>query len=262
MNTSISFDNAAGFYDSTRELHAAIATQGIQAILDTAGAGARILDVGTGTGRVSVPLLERGADLIGCDLAPKMMAVLRQKRPSARLAQADATRLPFPTGHFDAVTTCHVMHLVGPWREALREYRRVLRPGGAYVNARSEPSGDKSEGDRIRDFWGSRVEAHGASTKRPGVQDPDELRGELTSMGASVERLEVVRYVSTSSVREVVDRIANRINSDSWVVSEPVFSSALRELQEWAAQEFKNPDATFQEEALFVLDVARFEAAR
>lgn len=262
MDASISFDRAADFYDSTRVLPAAIATQGIPAILEAAGAGARILDVGTGTGRVSVPMLQRGADLVGCDLAHKMMAVLRRKVSSARLVEADAAQLPFPTAHFDAVTTCHVMHLVGPWREALREYRRVLKRGGAYINARSEPSGDKSDGDRIRDTWGRCVLAHGASTKRPGVQEPDELRGELTSMGASVERLEVLRYISTSSIREVVDRIANRIDSDTWVVSEPVFTSAVRELQEWAAKEFKNPEATFQEGALFVLDVARFEATR
>src|SRR5512146_1169898 len=179
MNTSISFNGAADFYDSTRELPAAVAAQGIQAILEAAGPGARMLDVGTGTGRVSVPLLQRGADLVGCDLARRMMAVLQRKMPSARLAEADAALLPFPAVHFDAVTTCHVMHLVGPWREALREYRRVLKPGGAYINARSEPSGDKSDGDRIRDAWGRCVLAHGGNTKRPGVPDPDELRGEL-----------------------------------------------------------------------------------
>ena len=95
----------------------------IEAILETAGQGAKILDVGTGTGRVSVPLLKRDADLIGCDLSLNMMEVLRRKVPSARLAQADAAFLPFPSKSFDAVTTCHVMHLVGPWREALREYR-------------------------------------------------------------------------------------------------------------------------------------------
>ena len=261
MNTSISFNGAADFYDSTRELPAAIATQGIQAILEAAGPGARMLDVGTGTGRVSVPLLQRGADLIGCDLARRMMAVLQQKMPSARLAEADAALLPFPAAHFDAVTTCHVMHLVGPWREALREYRRVLRPGGAYINARSEPGGGKSDGDRIQDHWNSRVKAHGASTKRPGVQNPEELHGELIGMGASLQRTEVVRYVYSYSVREVVERIANRINSDSWVVPEPAFSLAVGELREWVSKEYQDPDRVFEDELVFVLDVARFNAA-
>lgn len=69
MNTSYSFDRAADYYDQTRDLPEPVATAGIQAILDVAGLGRRILDVGTGTGRISVPLLKSGADLVGCDLS-------------------------------------------------------------------------------------------------------------------------------------------------------------------------------------------------
>src|SRR5512137_1155289 len=117
MVDSISFDRAADFYDQTRDFPEPVANQGVQAILDAAGPGARILDAGTGTGRVSVPLLKRGATLFGIDLSARMMSRLKGKFPPARLAQADVSRLPFGGKTFDAVLTCHVMHLVGPWRE-------------------------------------------------------------------------------------------------------------------------------------------------
>jgi hypothetical protein len=64
MNKSRSFDRAAGYYDQTRPWQEPFANAGTQAILDMTGPRARVLDVGTGTGRISVPLLERGLDLI------------------------------------------------------------------------------------------------------------------------------------------------------------------------------------------------------
>ena len=54
---SRSFDRAADFYDQTRELPEPVATHGIPALLQHVAPGGKILDVGTGTGRMSVPLL-------------------------------------------------------------------------------------------------------------------------------------------------------------------------------------------------------------
>ena len=262
MNTSLSFDRAAGFYDRTRELPEPVATRGIRAILDAAGPGALILDVGTGTGRISVPLLKRGARVIGCDLSPRMLAVLRQKYPAARLAEADASLLPFPANHFDALITCHVMHLVGPWREALREYRRVLKHAGTYINARTEHAGGESIGRRLQQFWESRVAAYGASSRRPGVQNADELHKELLEMGAAVRQVQVVRFTRSRSIGEVVDGIAERTHSHTWSVPDEILAATLRELQAWVHEQY-GADAYEQmiaEESVFVLDLVRFES--
>lgn len=262
MKPSLSFDRAAGFYDRTRDLPEELATKGLDAILEEAGAGARILDVGTGTGRISVPLLERGADLIGCDISMQMMALLRGKFREARLAVADASMLPFPSAAFDAVITCHVMHLVGPWHEALQEYRRVLKPGGVYINVETERAKRESAGKRIKEFWRSRVENHGASTRRPGVENPKELRAALRELGATVKRMEVGRYYRSYAVRDILDEIAARTHSSAWVVPDDVFWVTLRELREWAAQEFPDEEALFRDEAAFALEVAAFNEDR
>src|SRR6202142_203067 len=114
---SLSFDQAASYYDQTRDLPEPLASGGMQLILDqlqgSAGARARLLEVGTGTGRIGVPLLQRGANLFGCDLSAKMMARQLTKWPSARLAQADATALPYASAAFDGILTIHVLHLIG-----------------------------------------------------------------------------------------------------------------------------------------------------
>lgn len=257
MNNSVCFDRAADFYDQTRDLPEPVATLGIQAILDAAGAQARILDAGTGTGRVGVPLLKRGADLFGIDLSNRMMSLLRGKFPPARLAQADVSQLPFGEKTFDAVLTCHVMHLVGPWREALLEYRRVLKPKGVYINARTESVGDSLH-DSIHSHWRSQVEKKGYPFQRLGVKDEKELHEALTAMGAEDIHVEVVRYPRNHVVRELIDGIANRTHSHTWDVPDDVLAESLEELKAWATREFGSLDKCFDEEACFMLDVSRF----
>lgn len=208
MNNSLSFDRAADFYDRTRPLFEPIATQGIQAILDLIGPAARILDVGTGTGRISVPLLERGADLIGCDLSLKMMGHLLQKYPSARIIQADASSLPFPAARFDAVLTVHVLHLIAPWREALKEIRRVLAPGGVYLNVRTWAPAGESIREAIRLFWRHGLESRGVTVGPPGMRSHDEFHAELLSLGASIAERDVVHFSLPFTLREQLDRIS------------------------------------------------------
>jgi SAM-dependent methyltransferase len=258
MPTSISFDRAADFYDQTRDFPGPVATQGIQAMIDIAGAGARCLDVGTGTGRVSVPLLKHGVNLFGVDLSTRMMAMLRGKFPAARLAQADAALLPFIDNTFDAVLTCHVMHLVGPWREALREYRRVLVPGGRYINAHSENAGDSIQ-DQVRDHWRAWVKDHGHTSHPAGVRDDNELFEEIRGMGADIRQVQVVEYITTQTVRQTIDRIASRSFSHSWDVPEDIFAASLHELRDWAQKEYPDWDQPQEEKDQFILDVACFE---
>lgn len=258
MTASRSFDCAANVYDQTRDLPESVATHGLPAILEQAGLNALILEVGTGTGRISIPLLERGANLIGCDLSAKMMARQREKYPAAQVAQADAARLPFASRQFDALLTVHVIHLVGPWREALGEFRRVLRPGGVYINPWGGPAGDSAD-ERLRAFWWSRVEVRGFSRRRPGVQSREELLDELRALGATLAEIDVTRYSNPLAPRKVIEAIAARVYSDTWDIPDDILEATLSELREWAAREYGDVDRVVQQERRFVLDVARFQ---
>ncbi len=255
---SRSFDRAAAYYDQTRELPEPIAMHGIPALLQYIAPGGKILDVGTGTGRISVPLLRLGADVTGVDLSLNMMGKLREKYPAAHVAQADASRLPFASHQFDAVLTMHVMHLIGPWREALREYRRVLKPGGVYIDS-TQWHAASSQLSRIRDQWRDLVEEHGAHWRRPGVQKFTELDAEVRRLGGKVETVEVLRYYATATPRERLDQIHSRVCSDTWDVSDEVFEETFKEITAWARQEIGALDKLITEERRFVLRITRFE---
>ena len=92
------------------------------------GPGRRVLDVAAGTGAVAVAAAERGAEVVAIDLAPAMVERARERGVDARLG--DAERPDFPDGSFDAVLCGFAVFFLPDPAGALREWWRVLRPGG------------------------------------------------------------------------------------------------------------------------------------
>jgi ubiquinone/menaquinone biosynthesis C-methylase UbiE len=92
----------------------------------------RVLEVGCGAGHLLARLPAGRA--VGLDLAESLLArTARRLRGGAALAQGDAAALPFAGAAFDRVYCSEVLeHLVDP-AAAVREIRRVLRPGGVAV---------------------------------------------------------------------------------------------------------------------------------
>ena len=258
MRKSRTFDRAATFYDQTRLFHEPIAKYGISAVLDVVGPDARVLEVGSGTGRISIPLLERGVDLVGCDLSREMLRRFREKFPAGRIAQADGSLLPFPTAQFDAVLTVHVLHLIPAWQDVLREFRRVLVAGGAYLNVSTGDPVGISASENIREFWRDWMRSQGVDAGHPGARKQAELLQELTSLGAAVSEVEVVRYTDSFHLREELDRFESRIYSETWDLPDDLFEASIRELRAWAMQEYGSLDQELEDHVRFVIDVAQF----
>ena len=98
-------------------------------------AGAAILDVGCGTGEHLKRAQKYGLVATGLEPAPSMIAAARSNVPDARIEEGVATELPFGDGEFDAVIQVEVLRYLhrDDIRQALREARRVLRPGGVLL---------------------------------------------------------------------------------------------------------------------------------
>jgi ubiquinone/menaquinone biosynthesis C-methylase UbiE len=92
-------------------------------------AGARVLDVPIGTGRMARLMTSRGYDVVGADISLAMLRQAQARGDVAPLLLADAEQLPFPTGAFDAVLAVRLMfHVPPPIRVAmLAEFKRVSR---------------------------------------------------------------------------------------------------------------------------------------
>lgn len=93
-------------------------------------AGARVLDVGAGTGAAWRAARRRGADVVAVDVAVGMLAAAAGRPPSVA---GDAVALPFVRGAFDVVVAAFSLnHLLSPVA-GLREAARVLTAGGGLV---------------------------------------------------------------------------------------------------------------------------------
>jgi demethylmenaquinone methyltransferase/2-methoxy-6-polyprenyl-1,4-benzoquinol methylase len=95
--------------------------------------GERILDIACGTGTSSVALTRTGATVVGLDFSPGMLAQARRKHSTLEFVQGDATKLPFVSDEFDAVTISFGLRNVVEPKLAIDEMYRVLKPGGRLV---------------------------------------------------------------------------------------------------------------------------------
>ena len=124
-------------------------------------AGARVLDVGCGTGTGLVRYAARGCAVTGVDISPAMLARARRRLgAAAELQLAPATALPYPAGRFDLVLASLMLHeLDAATRDAVvSEVLRVLRPGGAVLVTEFHPGRPGSAYGRLARLVGAVAE--------------------------------------------------------------------------------------------------------
>lgn len=107
------------------------------------------LDACCGTGDFSLALRKAfgpALEITGADLNAAMLSLARAKNPGMKFMQAEAKELPFPDASFDLVTVSFAARNLNIDRQkllaALREFRRVLKPGGLFLNLETTRPGN------------------------------------------------------------------------------------------------------------------------
>ena len=94
--------------------------------------GERILDLGCGTGHLTLRLAESGAQVVGLDRSLTMLAEARKNYPEMQLLAADATQMAFARP-FDAVFSNAALHWILDAERVVECVAACLRPGGRFV---------------------------------------------------------------------------------------------------------------------------------
>ena len=95
--------------------------------------GQTVLDLAAGTGTSSQPIALAGAQVFPTDLSLGMLTVGKRRQPHLTFVAGDALSLPYADDSFDAVTISFGLRNVEHTEDALREMRRVTKPGGRLV---------------------------------------------------------------------------------------------------------------------------------
>ena len=205
------FDRAASFYDDTRGLPETTMAALTDRLADGLGRAKDVLELGVGTGRVAVPLTERGYAMTGIDVSEKMLAVLGAKSSDVETQVADATDLPYDDASFDAVLAVDFFHLVSEWRRAVKEAVRVLRPSGKIVLSTFAVLDDPTTVFRQRIF-----QAAGTRPRRVGIEITDVMSDLEGRFGATVTELAAIPHVMTTSLATELDGLRAGTWSRYW----------------------------------------------
>jgi ubiquinone/menaquinone biosynthesis C-methylase UbiE len=129
MNDWRTYDDVAETYE---RVHAARFSEVARDLVEMVGVyeGAKVLDIGTGTGVAAQVALDTGASAAGIDESVGMLRVARRERPKVPVAAAEAIDLPFGPGRFDAVLGSFVLAHFTKVETALFDIARVLRVEG------------------------------------------------------------------------------------------------------------------------------------
>jgi demethylmenaquinone methyltransferase / 2-methoxy-6-polyprenyl-1,4-benzoquinol methylase len=126
------FDRIAPVYDAMNRVMTAGLDRRWRA--ETASAvvhpGDRVLDACCGTGDLALACARIGGKVTGLDFSERMLERARRKAPQLEWVCGDLLSLPFEDSSFDAATIGFGIRNVEEVERALRELRRVLRPGG------------------------------------------------------------------------------------------------------------------------------------
>ena len=243
---SIVFDRAVEYYDRTRALPAEAQAAVTALLVEELAGSAPVLELGVGTGRMALPLVPYGVELIGVDLSEPMLRRLVENAGGTApfpLVRGDGLALPFRDHSVAAAFLCHVLHLIPRWGEAVRELVRVIRPGGLLLidmGGAATPIG-RAVGTEFNRRAGIEKSWRGAT-------DPQPVDDTMAAIGAEMRMLAPIRRSIEYTIADQLDRLAANQFSSTWRLSDEVRLAAAEGTRVWAAEQYGDLHAPQVEE--------------
>ena len=150
------FDEDAERYDRARPGYPATLFDDL-AELGTIGPGSRVLEIGPGTGQATLPLAERGCQVVAVELGAELAAVARRnlaRFPTVEIVTAAFEEWPLPAERFDLVLAATAFHWIDP-SVRVDKVAEALRPGGslATVTTHHVAGGDETFFAEVQDCY-------------------------------------------------------------------------------------------------------------
>lgn len=254
MSEPHNFDRVVNRYDSTRGFPPGIEDAIGEFIVQFSElpAGAKILEIGVGTGRIAVPVVRQGLRVFGIDISEQMLHRLQEKTSDVQVARADVRRLPFLATSFDAVIVVHVLHLVEQPQLVLQEIQRVLRPEGYLIQGHNERV---SEG-RMKLLWDAWQQSSSGAQRR---KDWISINQTAPAAGwQAVKPIGQFRYPISQTPRSFLQNLESRTWSSTWSMSDEDMEKGLSAVRTVIDAEFGDAlDEQIEMQSSFSVQVFR-----
>jgi ubiquinone/menaquinone biosynthesis C-methylase UbiE len=231
---SPSFAEIAPRYDALRPLSAGdrarLQTMLREAALQT---GDLVVEVGCGTGRLTLPLSAMTpARVMGVDAEARMLDVARSKDAGGRVdwVRGSAYHLPVGDGAATLGVMAMVVHLLRQRVRAFTEARRILRPGGRLSIWTFTPR-------HVEEFYLNAYFPSIAVVDRPRFPSVAVLSAELSRAGFVKVRVDLLAEPRQLDIAEVVDRVRGRYISTLAMLPPLEYRLGLQQLEEMLARD-------------------------
>jgi len=254
------YDEIASVYDQARRTDAPHLEWWLHRLAEVGALSPdkRLIDLGCGTGRWTIPLAERtGCEAVGLDASPEMLAKARAKDKDGRVTWVlgDAERLGLEPAAdpdvwedgFDCELMSLMMHHLRRHLEAFRGVLRILRPGGVLLIRQGTL--EQILNDPMHRFF---PEAVGVDLARTPMRV--EIERWLQQAGFGEVRMELVKQVPYRCAEEAMPEFRLRVMSSLRIISDDAYRAGLKRAEEYVRE---HPDDDWLRSSLFTLFVAR-----
>jgi ubiquinone/menaquinone biosynthesis C-methylase UbiE len=234
---SLSFGSMAELYDETRVFDRGCFDSVLDYLVERFPPKifSKVLEPGIGTGRIAIPLAQRGYRVTGADISEDMLALLKRRlaqstRPlQVYFQKADVTKLPFPDAAFDMAIIVHLFYFIREWKRAADEILRVVRTDGPVVLMHT---GMGTEVPFLNDRYKDLCAEYGCSIKTIGVKSTREVVDYFMGIGCHSEQIrDRWQWTSHIHLHKALGYIQHRAYSFTTVAPENVHSMAIERLE-------------------------------
>lgn len=219
----------AGYYDKVRALTRESLNFWLEVFSKFGGIreNSRVLDVGCGTGRFTIPLAAKtNATVYGLDSSSEMLEKAKSKNKGGvvKWIQGRAEGLQFDDGHFDCVLMSYTIHHVDDMRKAIEEMYRVLKDQGRCVILTS------SHGQIGRSVIHKFPKIRKIDLERfPSIP---KLKRMMTSSGFKVVHRHIIKSAKRLvPIEQYLDRVKKKPFSTLTLLTEDEFTNGLKEFE-------------------------------
>ena len=236
--TSLSFDGLTAYYDQTRTFDPSCFGQAVDWLAGRFPPFTfpAILEPGVGTGRIALPLVERGYQVTGVDISEEMLKVCTAQsralgmNSTFRCLRADAVCLPLRAMSFDLCVAVHLFYFISDWRGAVREMLRTLKPSGTLILLHT---GFGTEVPYLNERYRKTASELEYTFPTYGVRSTSEVVDYAVSLGCAAERVDEPEWEWTTkiSLSEALEHLRNRAYSFTKGVPDAVHLAVMDSLQ-------------------------------